>query len=91
MSGDGLTLLFASNRPGALSSRDLMPATRLALDVPFAGPAFVFAPPQNLVEIHGATDEADPAISADGRELFFATSRAGRSQIWHARRTCLDP
>ena len=50
-----------------------------------------FSSPQNLVEINGAADEADPAISADGRELFFATSRAGSSQLWHALRSCLDP
>jgi Tol biopolymer transport system component len=47
--------------------------------------------PQNLVEINGPSDEADPAVSVDGRELFFATSRAGGSQLWHALRTCLSP
>jgi hypothetical protein len=43
------------------------------------------------VEINGASDEADPAISADGRELFFATARGGSAQTWHASGTCLSP
>jgi Tol biopolymer transport system component len=84
VSGDQLGIYFTSERAGGAGGRDLWFADRAA-----AGAAF--STPQNLVEINGASDEADPAISADGRELFFATTRAGSAQIWHAWRTCLSP
>lgn len=84
LTGDSLRIYFTSERPGGAGGRDLWFADR-------ADAGAAFSSPQNLVEINGAADEADPAISADGRELFFVTSRAGSSQLWHALRSCLDP
>jgi len=84
VTGDQLRIYFTSERAGGAGGRDLWFADR-------AQPGAPFSTPQNLVEINGASDEADPAVSADGRELFFATTRAGSSQLWHAWRTCLSP
>lgn len=76
--------LARRERAGGAGGRDSWFADRAAAGAPTSTP-------QNLVEINGASDEADPAISADGRELFFATTRAGSSEIGYAWRTCLSP
>lgn len=84
LTADALSVYFTSERSGGEGGRDLWFAER-------TDAGSTFSSPQNLAEVNGASDDADPAISADGRELFFATSRAGGSQIWHALRTCISP
>lgn len=84
VTGDALRIYFTSERSGGAGGRDLWFADRV-------DPGAPFSTPRNLTEINGVADEADPAISADGRELFFSTSRSGGSQIWHSLRICLDP
>ncbi|HTV19051.1 MAG TPA: hypothetical protein VMG12_10280 [Polyangiaceae bacterium] len=84
LTGDARRVYFTSERPGGAGGRDLWFAERTDAGATFSAP-------RNLSEINGTADEADPAISADDRELFFATSRAGGSQLWHALRTCISP
>lgn len=71
ISGDGLTLIFGSDRPGGLGLNDLYVSTRAStLD------------PWGLATNMGATlntigDESGPSISDDGLTLFFHSERAG--------------
>jgi WD40-like Beta Propeller Repeat len=68
VSTDGLTIVFSSDRPGGQGSLDVWIASRPNLDAPFADPA-----PLAAVNSSGAED--DPALSPDGRELFFTSNR----------------
>ena len=68
---DGLTLFFASNRPGGYGERDLWVTTRSATSEPWSEPV-------NLgPTVNSSSDEAGPSISADGLELFFQSRRSG--------------
>jgi len=67
ISSDGLSLYFASNRPGGSGTLDLWVSTRADTDSPWTaavnlGPA-----------INSGDDDADPSLSADGLTLFFAS------------------
>ncbi len=73
---DGRAVLFASNRPGR-GGFDLWVSRKNADDS--------WAEPENLgSRVNTAFDELDPAISADGRRLFFATNagKAGQGPEW---------
>jgi len=68
---DGLTLLFASDRPGGYGSRDLWVTTRSATSEPWSEPL-------NLgPTVNSSVGDAGPSISADGLELFFNSPRSG--------------
>ena len=71
ISADGLSLYFASNRPGANGLSDLYVATRLTTNDDWGQPA-------NLGPTFNSSsyDEA-PSISADGLELYFTSQRLG--------------
>jgi hypothetical protein len=79
ITGDGRTLYFVSDRPGTRGLQDIWRATR---ETP-TGP---FEPPINVAEVNTPAMEDDPALTGDGRELFFASGRGGAIQIWHALR-----
>ncbi|QEL15236.1 protein kinase domain-containing protein [Limnoglobus roseus] len=83
VSADGLTLWFASDRPGGFGKSDLYAATRVAVDQPFGDPV-ALGP-----GINSPADEIDPCVSADGRTLAFVTNRRGVFAIWMAQRS--DP
>lgn len=84
LSQDGLTLFFASDRPGGLGGMDLWMAVRPALDQPFGTP-------QSLGRtINSPAVEYQPKISADGRALLFVSDRRGsigELDLWMAVRT----
>lgn len=79
LSRDGLALYFTSNRPGAAGAEDLWVSRRASSRHPWMsatnlGPA-----------INTAGNERSPALSSNGRLLFFASDRAGGSggfDIW---------
>ena len=82
LSGDGLTLLFQSNRPGGQGT-DLWMCRR-------ASPSERFGKPVNLGPTvnSGATDGV-PALSADGLTLLFTSDRPGGQgslDLWMCRR-----
>lgn len=82
LSSDGLTLLFASNRLDE-ADMDIWVATRLSRVDDFGDIV-------NLSEINAPTaDDIDPALSADGFELFFASARNGPVQLFRSTRVCL--
>ncbi len=86
LSRDGLTLYFASNRPGpgAQGGLDIWVTQRASLQDPWE-------PPQNLgPNINSSGDETEPSLSTDGHWLFFHSSRlsdsCGGTDLFFSRR-----
>lgn len=78
ISKDGLSLYFASNRPGGVGGNDLWVAQRQGLDSPWS-------PPLNLGSINTTFNEVAPALSRDEHYLFFVSNRPGGlggPEIW---------
>jgi hypothetical protein len=71
LSADGLTLFFASGRPGGLSNYDLWMTTRRSQGDPWA-------PTINVGSVANSTStEGAPGVSADMRTLYFDSDRPG--------------
>jgi len=83
ISKDGLSLYFASTRPGGVGGEDIYVSQRESQDSEWG-------PPVNLGPIINTTaNEMVPAFSRDGHLLFFATNRPlgfGGVDIWVSRR-----
>ena len=84
----GATVLyFNSNRPGGAGGHDLYSSTR-----PEGG---TFSAPVPVTELNTAAAEEFAALSKDGLEIFFSSSRPGgfgALDLWHAtRETTSDP
>jgi hypothetical protein len=82
VSPDGLLLLFEveSGQNGHL---ELWQSTR-------ASPSDPFVTPERIPELASGTDDSDPSITADLRELFFASARGtGTPALYVASRDCL--
>ena len=87
ISPDGLSLYFASNRPGGSGSQDIWVSTRASKDDPWDVPESLGA------IVNAASFDWRPSISSDGLSLFFDSDRAGGSggsDIWVARRETPD-
>jgi len=82
LSADGLTLLFASDRPGGLGGRDLWQCTRASTEEPFGAPINLGSP------VNSVRSEGSATLSADGRTLTFSTekSRGGAQIFWMCER-----
>ena len=78
LSGDELTLVFASSRSG---SSDIWMATRETSTATFGslGP---------VLELNSDDYESNVTLSHDGREVIFASDRGGTSQLYRATRDC---
>jgi Tol biopolymer transport system component len=80
VTADSLTIYFTSNRAGGRGGIDLWTARRSSRVVPFS-------PPSPLANVNSAFHDDDPAISADGRELYFSSNRDGKNfRIYRATR-----
>jgi len=89
ISPDGLTLYFASNRPGGQGDYDLWFATRKTTEDPWEEPV-------NLgPTVNSSAYDNHPSISTDGRTLYFDSRRSGGSgsdDLWvTTRATTNDP
>jgi Tol biopolymer transport system component len=82
ISNDGLLAVFASDRPGGMGRLDLWTATRTNTSEPFG--SF-----QTLGQANTSTNDADPVLSADDRELFYSSDRDGTRKLWRVTRDCL--
>lgn len=85
ISKDGLSLYFASNRPGGFDGEDIYVSQRETRDDEW-GPAVNLGP-----IINTSANEMVPALSRDGHLLFFASNRQqlgslGGIDIWVSRR-----
>lgn len=80
ISADGLSLYFASNRPGG-SGLDIYVATRATTHDDWNTPV-------NLGPLNSLGGELDPSISTDGRILFFSTngSNTAHWDLWMTKR-----
>ncbi len=90
ISDDGLTLYFASNRPGGSGNFDIWMTTRPSTTE-------AWTPPVNLGPIVNSPHiDSHPSVSADGLTLYFDSRRppdvnaAGGSDIYVTRRATLD-
>ena len=97
VSADGLTLYFASNRPG-FGSLDLYRATREKV-TDDEGNFVQFGNVENLgPEVNTAAEEISPSISRDGLTLFFSdlldarlgVRGEGGTDVWMATRSNLN-
>lgn len=83
ISKDGLSLFFASNRPGGFGRQDIWVAQRPRHDEAWGAP-------RNLgPAINSDADDRMPMISHDGHDLYFASDRPGGyglTDIYVARR-----
>lgn len=71
ISRDGLSLYFASNRPGGGGGFDIWVSQRASLSDPWG-------PPQNLgPTINTAAREQAPSLTLDGHRLYFFSDRPG--------------
>jgi hypothetical protein len=85
LSPDGLSLYFASSRPGGSGHFDLWVATRPTLADPFSAPANL-GPAINSKTL----DDSTPQISGDNRTLVFVRSSGNSNsglQVWMSTRT----
>jgi len=92
LSGDGLTLFFASGRPGGYGSLDIWVTTRETTDADWSAPVNLGA------TVNSSAEEICPAISADGLQLYFSEWEVfrpggyGYSDMWVTTRdTASDP
>jgi len=86
LSPDGLSLYFASDRPGGLGGTDIWVAQRASRESPWEAPVNLGAP------ISTSSADGAPALSVDGHLLFYHSARSGGQggiDIWMARRA--DP
>jgi hypothetical protein len=67
LASDGLTLYFSSYRSGGSGADDLWAASRATASDPFGAPS-------NLAALNSGSNEADPATSPDGLELYYYSS-----------------
>jgi Tol biopolymer transport system component len=70
ISRDGLSLYFASNRPGGLGGLDIYVSRRPAVDVPWGEP-------ENVVDLNSPTNELCPTLAPDDRTFLFVSDRSG--------------
>jgi len=85
LSADGLTIYFASLRPGGVGDRDIWYAMRPSIDSAFDEPI-------NLAEVNSPDADRGPAISDDGLTTYLTSDRPGGgggdwADIWVATRT----
>ncbi|MBM4155696.1 MAG: hypothetical protein FJ221_11815 [Lentisphaerae bacterium] len=79
VSGDGLTLLFMSTRPGSRANNGIWFSTRPSTQASWGAPQYLDD------AINKSTQMWDPCLSSDGLKLIFATGRPdghGNNDLW---------
>jgi Tol biopolymer transport system component len=80
LSADGTSAFFTSDRAGG--APDIWAATRATRAAPFGNL-------RRLAPLNTSATELDVMISKDDRELFFASTRSGKSALYRTERACL--
>lgn len=83
LSGDGLTLVFFSDRPEGSGSADIYIATRASVTDAWSTPVNLGA------TVNSVGFEVAPDISCDGLRIYFHSSRNGGFDIWMTERASL--
>jgi hypothetical protein len=84
ISHDGLTFIFASDRPGGSGGYDLWMCTRPTLQDPWG-------PPVNMgPTVNSGSHDYYGNLSPDGRVLFFESNRSGSYAGWMTTRKSID-
>jgi hypothetical protein len=84
ISHDGLTFIFASDRPGGSGGYDLWMCTRPTLQDPWG-------PPVNMgPTVNSGSHDYYGNLSPDGRVLFFESDRSGSYAGWMTTRKSID-
>jgi Tol biopolymer transport system component len=80
ISADGLSLFFASDRPGGFGSHDLWLTSRASLAAPWSAPVNLGA------SVNGPSTDYNPEISWDGSRIVFTSTRnvGGDGSIFEA-------
>jgi dipeptidyl aminopeptidase/acylaminoacyl peptidase len=79
LSSDQREILFVSSRRGG---SDFFRAVRAPGET-------VFHAPEYLASISSSAEDADPALSPDGTQLYFSSTRdSNDSRLWRVSRTC---
>lgn len=78
---DGLELLLTSSRAGTLGASDVWVSTRPTTSTPWSTPANLGA------TINGAVIDQQPALSFDGRLLYFSSNRNGTFDLFVTQRS----
>ncbi len=81
ISADGLTLCFASDRPGGQGDYDIWLATRASLEDGWSEPVNL-GPPVNTSDFEGFQ-----STSSDGLELYFSRGKADHGDVYVAVRS----
>ena len=87
ISPDGLSLYFASTRPGGVGFHDLWVATRTSTTDEWSEPVHLGS------AINSWADDYGPSISSDGLTLYFRSNRSGgrgQGDIWVSTRSSKD-
>jgi len=79
VSGDGLTIYVASDRPSAIGGRDIYVSTR-------SSRAFVWGTPERVAELSSSAGDEAAVVSADGLTVYFGSDRLGSSDLFVAVR-----
>lgn len=82
VSGDGLTLLFASTR----NDSDAEPAETNIWQSTRLGVGRSWDPPTLVAELNSAANERQPQLTRDGRTLVFVSNRTGDDELYMAER-----
>ena len=78
LSPDERVIVFSSDRDGGRGHLDLWYATR-------ADALHAFSPPAPIPTVNTEDDDADPMLSADGCELYFASTFEGDYNLYVAQ------
>lgn len=83
LTGDGLRLIFESNRPGGVGGYDLYEATR-------PDRSAMFASPVPLASLNDANNQGGSWIAGDGLTLYFSDDRTGATRLYVATRATVE-
>ncbi|MGD8569597.1 MAG: hypothetical protein PVJ39_16040 [Gammaproteobacteria bacterium] len=83
LSGDGLTLVFFSGRPGDTGAPNLYITTRASVSDPWSAPTSLGA------SVNSDGVDVAPDISCDGLRIYFHSTRNGGYDIWMTERANL--
>ncbi len=82
LTADGLVAYFSSDRVGGAGGVDIYRASR-------QDASSAFSAPEPVEVLNSVADDFDPALTSDGRELYFASTRGSDDyRLWRSSISC---